>query len=89
MKATVKEWYMYILGAIIVISAAALTFALIVKAIPVENHDLVVVAISQYYGLSALVVGYFYASSKSSADKTTAINDVMTKLTGGAAKPEA
>ncbi|MCW3126585.1 MAG: hypothetical protein JWO03_2243 [Bacteroidetes bacterium] len=75
----IKELYMYVLGAFVVGMAVASVLMLITHAVPEGNHDIVVMALGQLLGFAGLVVGYFYGSSKSSADKT--------ELISGQAKP--
>ena len=69
MKEAIKEAYMYILGAFVVGCTVMAVIMLITQTVPVTNHDIVVMALGQLLGLAGLVVGYFFGSSKSSADK--------------------
>jgi hypothetical protein len=70
----IKDIYMYVLGALVVLGAVATNGLLILYPIPNTNHDVVLGGINQLYVLAAMVVGYFYGSSKSSADKTQLLN---------------
>lgn len=70
MNPWVKEIYMYILGALVVICDFAIVAVLVFRPIPVENKEIVMISIGILLGLSVNVVGYFYGSSKSSADKS-------------------
>ena len=70
MKETIKEWYMYILGAFVVGCAVASVAMTMLFAVPISNHDIVVMALGQLLGFAGLVVGYFFGSSKSSSDKS-------------------
>lgn len=81
MNSTVKDYYMYLLGGLVVLSSAVITWVLIHNAIPNESHDIIVLAVGQLFTLAGMVVGYFFGSSKSSAEKTDALKDVVTKLT--------
>lgn len=80
MTPTVKDWYMYVLGGLIVVCAAVVTLVLAFVKIPPENHDIVVLSVGQIFILAAAVTTYFFGSSKSSADKTAAMNEVVDKF---------
>ena len=67
---TMQEIYMYILGAIIVIGFFLLLYLLVYQQIPVDNKDILNIVVGALIGSFTTVVGYFYGSSKSSADKT-------------------
>ena len=75
MKEFIKEAYMYLLGAIIVIGFFLLLYLLIYQNIPVNNKDILNIVIGALIGSFTTVVGYFYGSSKGSSDKTKMIND--------------
>lgn len=70
MRDFIKEGYMYILGAIIVIGFFLLLYLLVYQQIPVDNKDILNIVVGALIGSFTTVVGYFYGSSKSSADKT-------------------
>jgi heme O synthase-like polyprenyltransferase len=70
MKEFIKEGYMYVLGAIIVIGFFLLLYLLVYQQIPIENKDILNIVVGALIGSFTTVVGYFYGSSKSSADKT-------------------
>lgn len=70
-----KEIYMYCLGAFIILCATGATIFMMAKVIPERNHDIVNNSLSQLWILAALVTGYFYGSSKSSADKNELLKD--------------
>lgn len=70
MKEFIKEGYMYLLGAIIVIGFFFLLYLLVYQQIPIENKDILNIVVGALIGSFTTVVGYFYGSSKSSADKT-------------------
>ena len=70
MKEFIKEGYMYLLGAIIVVGFFFLLYLLVYQQIPVENKDILNIVVGALIGSFTTVVGYFYGSSKSSADKT-------------------
>jgi len=64
-----KELYMYILGAIVIILSFLMGYLLATHEIPGGNKDVVMVAVGIILGWGSMVVGYFFGSSKSSADK--------------------
>ena len=70
----IKELLMYILGGLIVFGFFALMALLIYITIPQPNKDLLNIAIGSLIAAFATVVGYFYGSSKGSADKNELIN---------------
>jgi hypothetical protein len=67
----VKEIYMYVLGAIVVIGFIVLSVFLILSG---KYPDAVNLMIGSIISSFTIVLGYFYGSSKGSADKTEAIN---------------
>ena len=73
MKETIKEIYMYLLGAIVVALCFFLAYLLIFTPIPDSNRDIVTVAFGLILGWGGAVVGYFFGTSKSSSDKTKII----------------
>jgi hypothetical protein len=70
---TLKEIYMYLLGAFVVGCAVATVGLLVFFAIPTANHDAIMLAIGALLGWAGGVVSYFFGSSKSSSDKTEII----------------
>jgi len=67
---TVKEIYMYVLGALIAIGLFVIIYFLIKIAAPVENKDALLILLGVIAASFNNVVGYFFGSSKGSADKT-------------------
>ena len=65
-----REIFMYVLGGLIVIGIFALLGMLIFVAMPEQNKDLLNIVIGTLVAAFVSVVGYFYGSSKGSADKT-------------------
>ena len=65
-----KNLMMYVLGGLITIGFFGLLWLLIYISIPEQNKDLLNIAIGSLLAAFATVVGYFYGSSKGSADKT-------------------
>ena len=68
-----KELYMYLLGALVVLCAFFLGYLLATNEIPSGNKDVVMVAVGVILGWGSMVVGYFFGSSKSSSDKNEII----------------
>lgn len=64
-----KELYMYLLGAIVIVLSFFIGYILAMYEIPYGNKDVVMVAVGVILGWGSMVVGYFFGSSKSSADK--------------------
>lgn len=69
-----KEIYMYVLGAIVIVLSFLMGYLLATHEIPASNKDVVMVSVGIILGWGSLVVGYFFASSKGSADKTELLN---------------
>lgn len=65
-----KDIYMYVMGAVIVISILVLLGMLIIYRIPPENKDLLNIVIGAMLAGFTTVIGYFFGSSLGSADKT-------------------
>ena len=72
----IKEIYMYILGAIVVLGVLSLIVMLVVYR--PEMTDVINIAVGSLLAAFGSVVGYFYGSSKGSADK----NEIL-KNSGG------
>ena len=65
-----KELYMYILGGVIVLAFFVMLYLLILNTVPQANESLLNITVGALIGSFTTVVGYFYGSSKGSADKT-------------------
>ena len=74
MNKTNEKVYMYILGAIIVIGFFSIIGIVFKLEMPQPNKDLGLIVIGALVAKFGDVVGYFYGSSKGSADKTELIN---------------
>ena len=72
MKATTKEIFMYSLGAIIIIGYFLMLYFLVKQNVYESTINLAIGALIAAFGT---IVGYFYGSSKGSADK----NDMLKK----------
>jgi uncharacterized membrane protein len=66
----VKEVYMYALGALIALGLFVIIYFLIKIAAPIENKDALLILLGVIAASFNNVVGYFFGSSKGSADKT-------------------
>lgn len=65
-----KEAYLYILGAILVISFMVLLALLIFRAVPEPNSELLYLVVGALIGFVGSVVSYFFGSSIGSKQKT-------------------
>ena len=70
-----KERFMYILGGFVVGCAVIVVGFLVFYPLPQGNHDIVNISLGTLLGMAVNVVGYFFGSSKSSADK----NEMLAK----------
>lgn len=64
-----KDIFQYSLGGVIVVGFFLLLIVLANKGIPDQNKDLLNLVVGALIGSFATVVGYFYGSSKGSAEK--------------------
>jgi hypothetical protein len=70
MTGDIKDKIMYAVGiGVLLLDAIALVLLFFVPVLP-DNNDVLMVAVGNISTLAGLVVGYFYGSSKGSADKT-------------------
>ena len=65
-----KEIYMYALAALIAIGFFGLLYILVYVPIPESNANVLYLVVGALIGSFTTVVGYFFGSSKGSADKT-------------------
>ena len=68
-----KQIYQYVLGAVAVGLVALALVLLVTTPIPEANKDVVMVLVGVLASGFTMVLGYFYGSSKGSADK----NDII------------
>jgi len=78
----IKEKFMYALGAFVILSALITVILPMFVEVPEKNNSLIMLAVGQWLTFVGIVVGYFYGSSKSSADKTA-----LLAKNGGSEKP--
>ena len=74
MKKEFKDGYMYVLGGLIVLGFFVILAYLIVTPAPQENKDVLLILLGALVAKFSDVVGYFYGSSKGSADKSEILN---------------
>jgi hypothetical protein len=69
MKTLWQQIFQYTLGALVAIGLYWVTYLLIMQAAPESNKDALLILLGVLAAAFANVVGYFYGSSKGSADK--------------------
>lgn len=69
----VRELALYILAAVIVVSAIGFLMVLATRETPVANKDAILLALGALLTAFGTVINYFFGSSKGSADKTDAM----------------
>lgn len=77
MKTKIKDLFMYLLGSLIAVGTFALIVLMILVVIKNPESplkDVLIMSIGSIQAAFGLVVGYFYGSSKGSADKSDVIN---------------
>lgn len=77
MKDKVKDWHLYLLGYCVYTSIIVLVAMLFYREIPNSNRDIINIALGVILGMGKDVIGYFFGSSKSSADKTEAMKSMQ------------
>jgi len=77
---TAKDVFQYVLGALIVIGFFVLMITLVFASVPEQNKDLLNLVVGALIGSFATIVGYFFGSSKGSAEKTQAINKQIEEI---------
>ena len=75
MNKSVKDIYMYILGAIVLIGFFMSILLLALVEVPSPNEELLYVLIVMLAREAGTVIHYFYSTSKSSSDKTDIISN--------------
>lgn len=69
-----KEIFQYALGALIVLCFFTVIILLILKGVPTDNKEALLLILGALISAFTGVVGYFYGSSMGSAKKTDIIN---------------
>jgi hypothetical protein len=70
MQSKWQNIFLYILAGIIILGFIGLLVVLVFHLAPDGNQTLLNVMVGQFATMTGLVVSYFFATSKSSADKT-------------------
>jgi hypothetical protein len=68
-----KNLHLYILAGIIIAGTVVFLALLAVRETPAANKDAIMMALGAQLAAFGTVVGYFFGSSKGSADKTEAL----------------
>lgn len=71
---TIRDYFQYGLGFVIVAGFFALLYLLIIKEVPEQNSEVLNLIIGALIGSFTTIVGYFYGSSKGSSEKTDLLN---------------
>jgi len=69
MKTLWQQIFQYALGALVAVGLYWVTYLLIFKAAPESNKDALLIVLGVLAASFANVIGYFFGSSKGSADK--------------------
>lgn len=69
---------MYVLGALIILAFFGLLGLLVLYPVPEKNNQVLTIAVGALITSFSMVVGYFYGSSKGSADKNELLNGTKT-----------
>lgn len=80
MKKETKDIFMYALAAYSTTGFTILCVMLFIVTVPKENHDIAIMLLGQFAAIEVMVYNYFFGSSKSSSDKTEAVNDAAKEL---------
>lgn len=70
MSEQAKEIFMMVLAFAVVACVLALAYLLMTQSVPAENRDMVNIALGAFISAFTTIIGYFFGSSKGSADKT-------------------
>lgn len=80
MDARTKDLLMYALGGFVVCCAVLVIVLLVYVELPAGNRDLVNIALGSLLSMAVSVTSYFFGSSKSSAEKTVALQEANKQL---------
>ena len=75
----IKNFYMYLLGTVLVTGFILLLAILVFEGIPEQNSELLYLAVGALIGFTGTVINYFYGTSKSSSDKNEIISKELDK----------
>ena len=70
---------MWILGILIILGFFGTLAILFLYKVPAENQHLLDISLGTLLSSFSMIVGYFYGSSKGSADKNDMINNLLNK----------
>lgn len=73
-KSVISEVFFYAVGMAVLLGFFMLSSFLIMRVVPEGNKDMVRDILTTLRDAMMLIIGYFYGSSKSSADKNTIID---------------
>lgn len=73
-KSVISDIFFYMVGVVFLIGFFFSIWFAFFKVIPTDNKDVVLMLIGVLSNGVALILGYFYGSSKGSADKNELIN---------------
>lgn len=74
-----KNWLFYLVGILILVGFFLLSTFLIFKVTPEGNKDMVKDILATLRDAIMIIIGYFYGSSKSSAEKDVTIDKALNK----------
>lgn len=78
----VRELALYVLASVIIASVVSFLILLTLKETPTGNKDPLMMALGALLAAFGTVVGYFFGSSKGSADKTDTLHEkIMSQST--------
>ncbi len=69
-----KDIYIYVLAALVVIAVISVVVLLIFHPMPLDNKDALMLGLGVLVAKFGDVIGYFFGSSKGSADKTALLS---------------
>jgi len=73
---TTKNYFQYVLGALIVVGFFTLLITLVYREVPSKNNDLLNLIVGALIGSFSTIVNYVFGSSASSAKKDETISNI-------------
>ena len=73
-KEIINQVFFYAVGIVVLLGFFMLSTFLITRVIPAENRDMIKDILATLRDAIMIIIGYFYGSSKSSADKSVTID---------------
>ena len=77
-KTDSEKKYMAFLAFAVLLLTFAIFYVLLTTEVPVENQNVINVALGVILGLSSTIVTYYFGSSKGSSDKSSAAEEAIT-----------